>query len=82
MRPTSQPLADLLRPKKLDDFMGQSHLVGPGKPLRLMIESGVLSSMIFWGPPGVGKTTLAHILANSANANFTHLSAVASGVAD
>ncbi len=76
------PLADLLRPKKLDDFMGQSHLVGPGKPLRLMVESGALSSMIFWGPPGVGKTTLAHILANSANAHFTHLSAVASGVAD
>lgn len=78
----NQPLAERLRPRTLDDYIGQQHLVGPGKVLRKMIESGTLSSFILWGPPGVGKTTLAMIIASSLNRPFHSLSAVSSGVKD
>lgn len=74
------PLAEKLRPKQLSDYVGQEHLVGKGRPLRRMIESGKISSMILWGPPGSGKTTLAHVIANSVNAHFIFFSAVTSGV--
>jgi putative ATPase len=76
------PLAERLRPKKLDDYIGQTHLVGPGAVLRKMIEAGNLSSFILWGPPGVGKTTLARIVANQLDRPFFTLSAVTSGVKD
>ncbi|GBG12761.1 putative ATPase [Novimethylophilus kurashikiensis] len=76
------PLAERLRPKTLDEVVGQSHLLGPGKPLRMAFESGRLPSMILWGPPGVGKTTLARMMANSVDAEFIPLSAVLSGVKD
>ncbi len=75
-----QPLAARLRPRTLEDYAGQQHILGPGKPLRQAIESRQLHSMIFWGPPGVGKTTLARIAAGQANAHFLQLSAVLSGV--
>lgn len=65
-----QPLAERMRPKTLDDFAGQKHLIGDGKPIRKMIENNNVFSMIFWGPPGVGKTTLALIIANSVNSEF------------
>lgn len=78
----SQPLASLLRPKTLDEFIGQKHLVGPGKPLRLAIENHQVFSMIFWGPPGVGKTTLAKIIAKETNAEIHELSAVSAGKDD
>lgn len=71
-----QPLADLLRPVSLSTYIGQAHLVGPGAPLRRAIETGTLHSMIFWGPPGCGKTTLAKIIASAVDANFHYLSAV------
>jgi len=77
-----EPLAAKLRPTKLDDFVGQDHLLGQGKPLRTAIEKGLLHSMIFWGPPGTGKTTLAQIIANYAEARFEKISAVMSGVKD
>src|SRR5689334_10552511 len=76
------PLAEQLRPKTLDEVVGQSHLLGPGKPLRLAFTSGKLPSMILWGPPGVGKTTLARLIANTADADFIPLSAVLAGVKD
>ena len=76
------PLAERLRPHTLDDYIGQTHLVGPGTILRGMIETGNISSFILWGPPGVGKTTLAKIIANSVEAPFYTLSAVHSGVKD
>ncbi len=76
------PLAERLRPKNLDDFIGQDHLVGKGKPLRNMIESGSFPSIILWGPQGVGKTTLAQILAQSVNRPFHFLSAIEAGVKD
>ncbi|ACO75352.1 recombination factor protein RarA [Laribacter hongkongensis HLHK9] len=76
------PLAETLRPTTLDDVVGQQHLIGTGKPLRLAIESRTPHSMILWGPPGVGKTTLARILAHAFDAEFTPLSAVFSGVKD
>ena len=77
-----QPLAEALRPKTLDEVIGQSHLLGPGKPLRLAFESGQPHSMILWGPPGVGKTTLARLTANAYECAFIALSAVFSGVKD
>jgi len=76
------PLADLLRPRTLDDVVGQEHLVGPGRPLRLMASSGELRSMILWGPAGTGKTTLARLLAEASGFDFATLSAVSSGVKD
>ena len=76
------PLAEQLRPKALDEVVGQSHLLGEGKPLRLAFTSGKLPSMILWGPPGVGKTTLARLIANTADADFIPLSAVLAGVKD
>ena len=79
---TNQPLAERLRPRKLDDYIGQEHLVGKNAVLRRMIESGNLSSLILWGPPGVGKTTLAKIIANTLERPFYTLSAVSSGVKD
>lgn len=78
----AQPLAERLRPKTLDDYIGQKHLVGPGAVLRKMIDSGRISSFILWGPPGVGKTTLAQIIANKLETPFYTLSAVTSGVKD
>ena len=79
---SNQPLAERLRPKNLDEYIGQKHLVGEGAVLRKMIDSGNLSSIILWGPPGVGKTTLAKIIANSLNRPFYILSAINSGVKD
>lgn len=78
----SQPLAERLRPRTLDDYIGQKHLVGEGAVLRRMIEAGHISSCILWGPPGVGKTTLAQIIANKLETPFYTLSAVTSGVKD
>jgi len=79
---SNQPLADRMRPKTLDDFIGQRHLVGEGAILRKMIDSGGISSFILWGPPGVGKTTLAQIIATMLNRTFYKLSAINSGVKD
>ena len=76
----SQPLAARLRPRDLDEFVGQTHLLGKGKVLRRLIESDQVSSMIFWGPPGVGKTTLARIIAGRTRASFIDFSAVTSGI--
>ncbi len=76
------PLAEQLRPENLDDYIGQEHLVGKGAILRNSIESGSIPSMILWGPPGVGKTTLAHIISKTLNREFYTLSAVSSGVKD
>ena len=78
----SQPLAERLRPRTLDEYIGQRHLVGEGAVLRRMIDSGHISSFILWGPPGVGKTTLAQIIANKLETPFFTLSAVTSGVKD
>jgi len=74
------PLAERMRPKALDDYIGQRHLIAPGKPLYEAVKAGRLHSMIFWGPPGTGKTTLARLIANHADAHFMTLSAVLSGV--
>ena len=78
----AQPLAERLRPRTLEDYIGQQHLVGEGAVLRKMIEAGRISSFILWGPPGVGKTTLAQIIANKLETPFYTLSAVTSGVKD
>ncbi len=75
-----QPLADRMRPRRLEEFFGQSHLLAPGKPLRVAIEDGALHSMILWGPPGTGKTTLARLIATRVSAHFIALSAVFAGV--
>jgi len=76
----STPLAERLRPQTLDEIVGQSHLIGPGKVLRNMIEKDSVPSMIFWGPPGVGKTTIANVIARTTNARFINFSAVTSGI--
>ncbi len=77
-----KPLAERIRPKTLDEYIGQSHLVGPHKPIRRIIEQQKPFSMIFWGPPGVGKTTLAHLIARETGHEFVELSAVSAGKAD
>jgi putative ATPase len=77
-----RPLADRMRPRSLDEFVGQSQVLGPGKPLRQAVEGGQLHSLILWGPPGTGKTTLARLIAQRADANFIALSAVMAGVKD
>lgn len=82
MQNSLPPLAEILRPTSLDDYIGQKHLVGEGAILRKVIESGAIPSMIFWGPPGVGKTTLAMIISRTIDAPFYTLSAVTSGVKD
>src|SRR5882672_7819655 len=77
---TSRPLADRMRPRTLDEFVGQEHLVAPGKPLRTQIERDDTGSLIFWGPPGTGKTTLAQIIAHMTKAEFIEFSAVMVGI--
>ena len=82
MNDALRPLADRMRPRNLGEFVGQRHLLGPGKPLSASIEAGQLHSLILWGPPGTGKTTLARLIAKAANAEFIALSAVMAGVKD
>jgi putative ATPase len=81
-KPAAQPLADRIRPQTLDQFIGQKHLVGAGKPIAAAIQANRLYSMIFWGPPGVGKTTLARIIASQTNRPYFELSAVSAGKAE
>ena len=79
---TGEPLAARMRPRTLDEIVGQEHLLGPGKVLRRNIEADTITSMILWGPPGSGKTTLAEVIARQTHAHFIRLSAVSAGVAD
>src|SRR5579862_1266145 len=76
------PLAARMRPRSFDEFVGQEHLVGEGAALRRAVENGKFGSIIFWGPPGVGKTTLAELIASISKAHFSRVSAVSAGVAD
>jgi putative ATPase len=76
------PLAERIRPSSLDELIGQEHLVGKGSILRTAIENGKVPSMIFWGPPGTGKTTIANIIAHTLNVPFYQLSAISAGVKD
>src|SRR6202140_4711369 len=76
----SRPLADRMRPRTLEEFFGQEHLIGPGKPLRTQVDRDDTGSLIFWGPPGTGKTTLAKIVANLTKAEFIEFSAVLAGI--
>src|ERR1700674_2070530 len=76
----SRPLADRMRPRTLEEYVGQEHLIGPGKPLRTQVDRDDTGSLIFWGPPGTGKTTLAKIVANMTKAEFIEFSAVLSGI--
>src|SRR5438270_7827324 len=78
--PGGRPLADKMRPRSLDEFVGQEQILAPGKPLRLQIDRDDPGSIIFWGPPGVGKTTLAQIIARRTRAEFIEFSAVLSGI--
>ena len=77
-----RPLADRMRPQVIENFIGQAHILASGRVLRQAIDTGALHSMVFWGPPGTGKTTLARIISNTTNAEFIALSAVLSGVKD
>src|SRR5690349_24295938 len=77
---TRDPLAARMRPRTLDEFVGQRHLLSPGKPLRDAIERGAVGSMVFWGPPGSGKTTLARVIARYTDREFVQFSAVTEGV--
>ena len=79
-RRTAQPLAARMRPRSLDEFVGQEHFLGPGKLLRRLLQADRLSSVIFYGPPGSGKTALAHVIANHTECHFRQLNAVAAGV--
>src|SRR5256885_11397348 len=79
---TDEPLAARMRPRTLDEIVGQEHLLEPGKVVRRSIEADTISSMILWGPPGSGKTTLAEVIARQTHAHFVRLSAVSAGVAD
>ncbi|ATZ74409.1 recombination factor protein RarA [Idiomarina sp. X4] len=81
-QPDFKPLAARMRPRTVDEYVGQQHLLAPGKPLRVAVEQGHLHSMILWGPPGTGKTTLAELIATTANATVSRISAVTSGVKD
>jgi putative ATPase len=77
-----RPLADRLRPQRLEEIVGQDHLIGPNAPIGRMLAAGQISSMILWGPPGCGKTTLARLIAEKVDLHFEMLSAIFSGVAD
>src|SRR6185312_12389959 len=76
----NRPLADRMRPQTLDEYIGQEHILGPGKPLRAQIDNRHLSSLILWGPPGSGKTTLASLIARASGSDFIPFSAVLSGI--
>src|SRR5690606_31596535 len=80
--PSTEPLAARMRPRTLDEFVGQDHIVGPGRLLRRAIQADQLSSLIFYGPPGTGKTTLAMVIANTTKSHFISINAVLSGVQD
>src|SRR5215471_10818167 len=81
-KPVNQPLADRIRPERLDQVVGQEHLLGTGRLLARMVAARTLHSMILWGPPGAGKTTLAILLARQSGAEFRQMSAVSAGIAD
>src|SRR5947209_12424923 len=78
----AQPLAARIRPRSLEEFVGQEHFIGPGKPLRRMLQAGRLNSLIFYGPPGTGKTALAHVIAQHTHCRFCQINAVSAGIKD